>query len=81
MPQPQTIEGTGEELERYLRKRPQERFRLTQLSSDDEKPFYETATAEEWNAAFRDWAEGHSPRPIPLSDEAMDRDNIYEGRG
>jgi len=45
-----------------------------------ERPFYETATPEEWSKAWREWAASHKNTP-PLSDEATDRDSIYEGRG
>ena len=81
MSQPIVIEGTGLELERYLKKRPKERFRLTPLAAMDQRPFYETATAEEWIKELRAWAASHDPTTPPLSDEAIDRDSIYEGRG
>lgn len=45
------------------------------------KPFYETATPEEWSRAWREWATDHSPQPLGLPDEAVSRDSIYEGRG
>jgi len=53
-----------------------------QTSTDDqERPFYETATPEEWGKAFREWAESH-PRNQPyLSDEAISRESIYGNRG
>lgn len=38
------------------------------------------ATGEEWVKAFHEWAEGHD-RGIPLlSNEAISRESIYEGR-
>lgn len=37
-------------------------------------------TAAEWEFALRSWAAGHKTNPMPLSDEALSRDNIYEGR-
>ncbi len=43
-----------------------------------EKPFYETATDEEWEAALIDLA--NSPffsKALPLSDEAISRESIY----
>jgi hypothetical protein len=43
-----------------------------------EKPFYETATAEEWIAALREWSESHSRDTPLLSDEAVSRRGIYE---
>lgn len=45
------------------------------------KPFYETATPEEWSRAWREWAANHAPQSPGLSDEAISRDSIYEGRG
>ncbi len=40
--------------------------------------FYETATDEEWIAAFREWSDSHRGKNIPvLSDEAMSRETIY----
>ncbi len=43
--------------------------------------FYETATREEWIAAVEEWGNSQPSRGGLLSDEAMDRDSIYEGRG
>jgi len=48
---------------------------------DGSKPFYETATPEEWSRAWREWAAGHHSQSPGLSDEAVGRDSIYEGRG
>jgi hypothetical protein len=81
MAQPQVIEGTGKELQRYLKQQPEQRFRLTRLSEEERKPFHETATPEEWMKAFREWAESHKRNSKPLPDEAISRDSIYEGRG
>jgi hypothetical protein len=50
-------------------------------SADGElPPFYTTATPEEWERSFREWAAGHdtSAPPIPL--EALRREHLYEGR-
>jgi hypothetical protein len=80
MAHPQAIEGTGEELERYLKERRQDRFRLIPLQAHEERPFHETATTEEWIAALYAWSSSHDPRTTPLPDEAMSRDSIYEGR-
>jgi hypothetical protein len=38
-----------------------------------------TLPAEERAAAFEAWSAGHRPTP-PLSDYAVSRDSIYEGR-
>lgn len=46
-----------------------------------ERPFYETATAEEWSQALRNWAANHDPSTLPLSHYAVERESIYEGRG
>ena len=46
--------------------------------SGAEKPFYETATPEEWVKALREWATNHQILPA-LADDS--RESIYEGRG
>ena len=46
-----------------------------------EQPFYETATAEEWSREWRAWTKNHSRNTPLLSNEAVERDSIYEGRG
>lgn len=46
----------------------------------EEKPFYETATPEEWVAAFREWAANHDPNIPPLSLEDVSRESLYEDR-
>jgi hypothetical protein len=83
------IEGTGAELARLLGQMPGRRFRLIELpdgegqqepAAERSLPFYETATADEWTTAFRLWAEGHRADRPPLSEEAVSRDSIYEGR-
>ena len=50
-------------------------------SSIAPKPFYETATAEQWGEALRAWAASHDSQAPLLSEEAIDRESIYEGRG
>ena len=60
--------GTEEELAMLLPKMPPE-----------EKPFYETATPEEWNKAFLDWAERHRDLPL-LPTSAFSREADYEDR-
>jgi hypothetical protein len=46
-----------------------------------ERPFYETATPNEWVAAFRDWVESHRGLNLPtLSDAAISRESIYGER-
>ena len=39
------------------------------------------ASPTEWVRALSDWASGHIPNPAHLSDEAISRESIYEGRG
>lgn len=53
------------------------------ITTPDEiaRPFYETATSEEWSHALRTWAAGHDTAAPFLSNEALDRESIYEGRG
>ncbi|MUH01470.1 type II toxin-antitoxin system HicB family antitoxin [Scytonema sp. UIC 10036] len=46
-----------------------------------EKPFYETATDEEWEAALIDLANSDFfSKALPLSDEAISRESIYRER-
>ncbi|MGL4498026.1 MAG: hypothetical protein ACRCU2_03100 [Planktothrix sp.] len=49
--------------------------------SGKDRPFYETATPEEWVKAFREWAESHRGDRPSLSDEAISRESIYGERG
>lgn len=56
--------------------------KVNSLDETEERPFYETATTEEWIKAFREWAESHRHKNIPtLSDEAISRESIYGERG
>ncbi len=43
-----------------------------------ERPFYETATAQEWVQALRSWSESHDRNTPLLSDYAVSRAGIYE---
>ncbi|GFE72149.1 hypothetical protein [Chroococcus sp. FPU101] len=53
-----------------------------QPSKAPERPFYETATPEEWAKAFMEWAESHRGMNMPhLSDEDISRESIYGERG
>lgn len=46
---------------------------------DDEKPFQQRVSADEWIESLKTWA--NKPRNLPpLSDEALRRENIYEDR-
>ncbi len=56
---------------------------LEQLAAPQEvRPFYDTATPEEWSAAFREWVDSHRDLNFPpLSDEAISRESIYGERG
>ncbi|MDV2999551.1 MAG: hypothetical protein N5P05_001157 [Chroococcopsis gigantea SAG 12.99] len=52
-----------------------------QVETSD-RPFYETATPEEWGKAFLEWAESHRGMNMPhLSDEDISRESIYGERG
>lgn len=80
-------EGTlGEIVDRYGAELNGRRLKVmladeTPEETTAERPFYETATAEEWSQALREWAASHDPTTPPLSDYAVERDSIYEGRG
>lgn len=43
-----------------------------------DKPFYETATPEQWIEALHSWAASHKSSTPPLSDDAIDRESIYD---
>lgn len=52
---------------------------LEQLVEPKERPFYETATPEEWVRALQEWSQSHRGWNAPLlSDEAVSRRGIYE---
>lgn len=54
----------------------------TEVSSTPDRPFYDTATSEEWTRAFLEWTESHRSMNYPLvSDEAISRESIYGERG
>jgi hypothetical protein len=42
-----------------------------------ERPFYETATPEEWIKEFTKWADSHDPNTPALPIEAVSRESIY----
>lgn len=48
------------------------------VGKQDERPFHETATAEEWVTAFQAWAANHRHDAPPLSDYAVSRESMYE---
>lgn len=81
----QVYEGTLEEItRRYGGELHGQRVRVTTLpmhSATEEKAFHEVATPEEWAKELRAWAASHDPQIAPLSEEAMSRESIYEGRG
>ncbi|MBD2199614.1 hypothetical protein H6G08_28445 [Calothrix anomala FACHB-343] len=46
-----------------------------------EQPCYETATPQEWIAAFQKWVESHQDMNLPtLNDEDISRESIYGER-
>lgn len=45
---------------------------------EEQRPFYETATAQEWVKAFREWAANHHHNAPPLGDYALSRESMYE---
>ena len=50
-------------------------------SAANVKPFYETASTDEWSAALDRWAERLPSDAPPIPDEALRRENLYEDRG
>jgi len=86
MAQTQVYEGTFAEITRQHGKQLADRHvkvtvEETEAKEETPRPFYETATTEEWIAAFEAWGDSKTGRGGLLSDEATDRDSIYEGCG
>lgn len=86
MSQSKIYEGTFEEIAtRYGRLLANRHVKVVVEGADNEatlsQPFYETATLEEWSRALQQWAASHDSSTPLLSDEAVERDSIYEGRG
>jgi hypothetical protein len=54
---------------------------LSAILPDRQRPFYETASPEEWVRAFREWAASHKGTGTPIPDEALRRENMYDDRG
>jgi hypothetical protein len=50
---------------------------LTNGDQLSERPFYETATPEEWIKEFTKWADSHDPNTPALPIEAVSRESIY----
>jgi hypothetical protein len=48
------------------------------VQSQQERPFYETATPEEWLSAFRAWADSHERNTPLLSEYAVSRESMYD---
>jgi hypothetical protein len=47
------------------------------LLPSGQRPFYETATPEEWVQAFRAWVASHDTTQPPLPPEALTREHFY----
>jgi hypothetical protein len=52
-----------------------------EVELEEPRPFYATATPEEWERAFREWAASHDATTPPIPLEALRRENMYEDRG
>ena len=87
MAQPITYEGTLDEITaRYDKELFGRRLKVitvdeVAVTNASLKPFYETATPEQWGEALRVWAASHNSNAPLLSEEAIDRESIYEGQG
>jgi hypothetical protein len=60
----------------YARQLLEERLLVT-----EPKPFWATATREEWEAAFDQWLASHDATRPPLPEDALRRDSFYGERG
>ncbi len=84
---PQIYEGTLDEIvARYGKELNGRRLKVIvddDAASANQKnlPFYETATPEEWSRALSEWAASHDATIPLLSDDAVERESIYEERG
>jgi len=47
------------------------------LRPENGRPFWATATPEQWQRAFLEWVESHHEGP-DLPDEALHRDTMYD---
>jgi hypothetical protein len=54
---------------------------IRQRLAEPREPAHETLSTEEWLREFHAWVDSHSRSTPVLSDEAIDRESIYEGRG
>jgi hypothetical protein len=87
MTQPKVLEGTWEEIKRHEKELAGRRLTVIVMPTGEklphgaESPLFRTASTDEWSRALREWAESHDRTAPPLSDEAISRDSIYEGRG
>lgn len=53
---------------------------IIRSEANGEKPFYETASAQEWIEALNRLADKSPQKAPPLSDEAISRESIYRER-
>jgi hypothetical protein len=68
----------GLKIETYVEVLIEEKLKGEEKPEEKEKPFYETATKEEWLAEFHRWVDSHKDKNYPvLPDEAYSRENIY----
>jgi len=84
MAQSEIIEGTPIEILPRLKSLPSsQRYRLVPVAEPnaESRPFYETATASDWISAWHKWTGNHDNDAPLLSDVAVSRDSIYQGRG
>jgi len=72
-----TEEFVNRELERLVASEPA--ATKPDANARNEKPFYETATLEEWEKALDDLIRNFPQHPV-LSDEAISRESIYRER-
>ncbi len=74
-------EENGVPIENYLEVFIEDSLAEETEDGSKKKPFYETATAEEWIAEFETWIDSHKDKNYPsIPDEALRRENMYEDR-
>ena len=72
----------GLDVERFIRSMIEQHFVDQVKLPDNQRPFHERASAAEWTREFLAWVDSHKDlKLIPLSNESLRREYMYEDRG